>query len=168
VLRSSCTTVRRRLPVAGEVRTPDRVQRRAACRLGGRRRVVRDRRGAKLRNESRRSSGYRTCACRARACAFRCSPVISLSLNAEFARPLSVERARALLVDAPGVELTDVPTPLDAAGRDPSFVGRLRADSGVDGGRGLVLFVSTDNLRKGAALNTVQIAELVASAGRSH
>src|SRR5690606_34709161 len=86
----------------------------------------------------------------------------SLSINAEFARPLSVERARELLADAPGVELSDLPTPLQAAGADPSFVGRLRADEGAPEGRGLVMFVSNDNLRKGAALNTVQIAELVA------
>jgi aspartate-semialdehyde dehydrogenase len=86
----------------------------------------------------------------------------SLSINAEFERPLPVARALALLADAPGVELSDVPTPLDAAGRDPSYVGRVRADPGVDGGRGLALFVSNDNLRKGAALNTVQIAELLA------
>ena len=86
----------------------------------------------------------------------------SLSINAEFARPLSVARATELLAGAPGVELTDVPTPLLAAGRDPSLVGRLRQDPGVPDGRGLVLFVSNDNLRKGAALNAVQIAELVA------
>jgi len=89
----------------------------------------------------------------------------SLSINAEFARPLSVSRATELLAKAPGVELAEAPTPLKAAGKDPSFVGRLRVDPGVDGGRGLALFVSNDNLRKGAALNAVQIAELVA-AGR--
>jgi aspartate-semialdehyde dehydrogenase len=88
----------------------------------------------------------------------------SLSINAEFARPLSVARALELLGAAPGVVVTDVPTPLQAAGADPSFVGRVRQDSTVDGGRGLVLFVSNDNLRKGAALNAVQIAELVAAA----
>jgi aspartate-semialdehyde dehydrogenase len=87
----------------------------------------------------------------------------SLSINAEFARPLSVARAHELLAAAPGVELAEVPTPLRAAGRDPSYVGRLREDPGVDGGRGLVLFVSNDNLRKGAALNAVQIAELDAA-----
>jgi aspartate-semialdehyde dehydrogenase len=84
----------------------------------------------------------------------------SLSINAEFSRPLSVERARELLASAPGVELVDVPTPLKAAGIDPSLVGRIRQDEGVPDGRGLTLFVSSDNLRKGAALNTIQIAEL--------
>jgi aspartate-semialdehyde dehydrogenase len=87
----------------------------------------------------------------------------SLSINAEFERPLSVARARELLAAAPGVALSDLPTPLQAAGRDPSFVGRLRSDPGVPDGRGLVMFVSSDNLRKGAALNAIQIAELVAA-----
>jgi aspartate-semialdehyde dehydrogenase len=76
---------------------------------------------------------------------------------------MPVARARELLSGAPGVELSDIPTPLQAAGKDPSYVGRLRQDLGVDGERGLALFVSNDNLRKGAALNTVQIAELVAA-----
>ena len=88
----------------------------------------------------------------------------SLAINAEFARPLSPQRATELLSGAPGVELSDIPTPLQAAGKDPSYVGRIRADEGVDGGRGLALFISSDNLRKGAALNTVQIAELVVAA----
>ena len=87
----------------------------------------------------------------------------SLSINAEFDRPISVDRATELLADAPGVELADVPTPLQAAGADPSFVGRLRQDQGVPGGKGLVMFIANDNLRKGAALNAVQIAELVAA-----
>ena len=87
----------------------------------------------------------------------------SLAIHAEFAEPISPEQATALLADAPGVALMDVPTPLDAAGRDPSFVGRIRTDRSVPDGRGLVLFISNDNLRKGAALNAVQIAELVAS-----
>jgi len=86
----------------------------------------------------------------------------SLSINAEFARPLSPERARELLDGAPGVKLVDVPTPLAAAGIDDSLVGRIRHDPGVPDGRGLALFVSGDNLRKGAALNTIQIAELLA------
>jgi aspartate-semialdehyde dehydrogenase len=90
----------------------------------------------------------------------------SLSINAEFAEPLSVARATELLAGAPGVQLSDVPTPLQAAGTDPSYVGRIRQDEGVDGDRGLALFVSNDNLRKGAALNAVQIAELVAATSR--
>ena len=87
----------------------------------------------------------------------------SLSINAQFAKPLSPERARQLLAVAPGVQLEEVPTPLQAAGADPSFVGRIRSDETVDGGRGLALFLSNDNLRKGAALNAVQIAEVIAS-----
>ncbi len=86
----------------------------------------------------------------------------SLSINAEFASALSANRATEILADAAGVTLSDVPTPLQAAGQDPSFVGRIRQDPGVDGERGLALFISNDNLRKGAALNTVQIAELIA------
>ena len=86
----------------------------------------------------------------------------SLSINAEFARPITPERATELLAAAPGVRLMDVPTPLDAAGEDPSLVGRIRADQSAPEGRGLILFVSNDNLRKGAALNAVQLAELVA------
>ncbi len=85
----------------------------------------------------------------------------SLSINAEFARPITVERAKALLAAAPGVELSDIPTPLEAAGKDPSYVGRIRQDTSVDDNKGLVLFLSNDNLRKGAALNAVQIAELL-------
>jgi aspartate-semialdehyde dehydrogenase len=87
----------------------------------------------------------------------------SLSINAEFASSLSVDRAKELLSDAPGVVLMDVPTPLFAAGKDPSYVGRIRQDEGVPDNRGLALFISNDNLRKGAALNAVQIAELVAA-----
>jgi aspartate-semialdehyde dehydrogenase len=85
----------------------------------------------------------------------------SLSINAEFSRPISVARATELLAAAPGVVVMDVPTPLEAAGKDPSYVGRIRQDSSVDDGKGLVLFLSNDNLRKGAALNAVQIAELL-------
>jgi aspartate-semialdehyde dehydrogenase len=87
----------------------------------------------------------------------------SLAVNAEFERPLTVERATELLSGATGVELADIPTPLQAAGKDPSYVGRIRQDEGVADRRGLALFISNDNLRKGAALNTVQIAELVAA-----
>jgi aspartate-semialdehyde dehydrogenase len=87
----------------------------------------------------------------------------SLSINAEFASALPAKRALELLAEAPGVVVTEVPTPLTAAGKDPSYVGRVRQDQSIEGERGLVLFVSNDNLRKGAALNTVQIAELIAA-----
>ena len=83
----------------------------------------------------------------------------SLSLNVEFERPLGPERATELLSAAPGVALVGVPTPLQAAGNDPSLVGRIRRDPGSESG--LALFVSGDNLRKGAALNAVQIAEAI-------
>ena len=87
----------------------------------------------------------------------------SLSLNVEFARAMTVAEATELLTGAPGVELVEVPNPLLAAGRDPSYVGRVRQD----GENGLALFVSNDNLRKGAALNAVQIAELVLGRARA-
>jgi aspartate-semialdehyde dehydrogenase len=87
----------------------------------------------------------------------------SLSINAHFARPVSPRRAEEVLRSAPGVEVVDVPTPLLAAGRDPAYVGRIRRDPTVE--NGLVLFVSNDNLRKGAALNAVEIAELLARRG---
>ena len=86
----------------------------------------------------------------------------SLSINVEFARDITPERAREVLRAAPGVVLDEVPTPLQAAGKDPSFVGRIRADQSAPEGKGLVLFLSNDNLRKGAALNAVQIAEVLA------
>ena len=92
----------------------------------------------------------------------------SLAIHAEFADPISPEEATQTLADAPGVALMHVPTPLDAAGQDPSYVGRIRVDQSVPDGRGLVLFVSNDNLRKGAALNAVQIAELVAESLTAH
>jgi aspartate-semialdehyde dehydrogenase len=81
----------------------------------------------------------------------------SLSINAEFARPITPERATDLLRHAAGVELVDIPTPLKAAGADACLVGRIRRDDGAQ--HGLALFVSGDNLRKGAALNAIQIAE---------
>ncbi len=87
----------------------------------------------------------------------------ALSINAEFSREISPERAQEVLAEAPGVALTDVPTPLQAAGADPTFVGRIRADFSAPEGKGLALFLANDNLRKGAALNTVQIAELLAA-----
>lgn len=89
----------------------------------------------------------------------------SLSVNAEFERPLSVERATELLNEAPGVQVVEVPTPLAAAGRDDSFVGRIRPDQSAPAGHGIAMFVCSDNLRKGAALNTIQIAELFVENG---
>lgn len=83
----------------------------------------------------------------------------SLSINAEFERPISPERALELLGTAPGVVVTEVPNPLEATGQDPVFVGRVRKDTSTD--NGLALFVVGDNLRKGAALNAVQIAEVL-------
>jgi aspartate-semialdehyde dehydrogenase len=91
----------------------------------------------------------------------------SLSIHAEFAQSITPERAREILSAAPGVVLEEIPTPLHAAGKDPSFVGRIRADQSAPEGKGLVLFISNDNLRKGAALNAVQIAEVVAAGLRS-
>jgi len=87
----------------------------------------------------------------------------SLSINAEFERPISVAQATALLAAAPGVVLTEVPNPLAATGQDPVFVGRIRPDPTV--AHGLALFVTGDNLRKGAALNAVQIAEVMLAQG---
>ena len=116
----------------------------------------------KLRNESRKILGLPDLRVSGTCVRVPVFTGHSLAINAEFARAITPERALELLAAAPGVEISEVPTPLQAAGADPSFVGRVRQDSGVDGNRGLALFVSNDNLRKGAALNAVQIAELVA------
>ncbi|HEY5137462.1 MAG TPA: aspartate-semialdehyde dehydrogenase [Candidatus Nanopelagicales bacterium] len=117
----------------------------------------------KLRNESRKILGIPELLVSGTCVRVPVFTGHSLSINAEFDSALSVERALELLAAAPGVEVTDVPTPLQAAGQDPSYVGRVRQDPGVADGKGLALFVSNDNLRKGAALNAVQIAELVAA-----
>ena len=118
----------------------------------------------KLRNESRKILGIPELLVSGTCVRVPVFSGHSLSINAEFDRPISVAQATELLGAAPGVELTDVPNPLQAAGADPSFVGRIRQDASVADGRGLVLFVSNDNLRKGAALNAVQIAVVVADA----
>ena len=115
----------------------------------------------KLRNESRKILGIPDLQVSGTCVRVPVFTGHSLSINAEFARPLTPERARELLAGAPGVKLVDVPTPLASAGVDESLVGRIRRDPGVSGDRGLALFVSGDNLRKGAALNTIQIAELL-------
>jgi aspartate-semialdehyde dehydrogenase len=113
----------------------------------------------KLRNESRKILAIPDLAVSGTCVRVPVFTGHSLSLNCAFARPLSVERAYELLAAAPGVEVSDIPTPLEAAGKDPSYVGRIRRDPTV--ANGLALFVSNDNLRKGAALNAVQIAELL-------
>ena len=116
----------------------------------------------KLRNESRKILGVPDLAVSGTCVRVPVFTGHSLSINAEFSQPISVLRAKELLAGAPGVCLVDVPTPLAAAGGNDSLVGRIRQDPGVPGGRGLALFISGDNLRKGAALNTIQIAELLA------
>jgi aspartate-semialdehyde dehydrogenase len=116
----------------------------------------------KLRNETRKILGLPDLPVFATCVRVPVFTGHSLSINAEFERPLSAARATELLADAPGVVLAEVPTPLDAAGIDPTLVGRIREDPTVD--NGLALFLSGDNLRKGAALNAVQIAEALPSA----
>jgi len=120
----------------------------------------------KLRNESRKILGVPDLLVSGTCVRVPVFSGHSLSINAEFERSISAARAMEILASAAGVVLTDVPTPLQAAGADPSFVGRIRSDSSVADGRGLALFVSNDNLRKGAALNAVQIAELLVARGR--
>ncbi|SFL53870.1 Aspartate-semialdehyde dehydrogenase [Nocardia asteroides] len=115
----------------------------------------------KLRNESRKILGLPDLLVSGTCVRVPVFTGHSLSINAEFAEPLSVLQAKELLAKAPGVRLVDVPTPLAAAGQDDSLVGRIRQDPGVPSGRGLALFISGDNLRKGAALNTIQIAEVL-------
>jgi aspartate-semialdehyde dehydrogenase len=115
----------------------------------------------KLRNESRKILGIPDLRVSGTCVRVPVFTGHSLSINAEFARDITVAEATEILTDAPGVSLVDVPNPLLAAGADPSFVGRIRQDRSVEGNRGLVLFVSNDNLRKGAALNAIQIAELL-------
>jgi len=115
----------------------------------------------KLRNESRKILGIPDLAVSGTCVRVPVFTGHSLQINARFARPVEPSRARELLDGAPGVALSDVPTPLQAAGQDPTYVGRIRRDETVP--YGLALFCSNDNLRKGAALNAVQIAELVAA-----
>jgi len=111
----------------------------------------------KLRNESRKILGIPDLAVSGTCVRVPVFTGHSLTVHAEFDRPISPERATELLTGAPGVVLAAVPTPLDAAGVDPTIVGRIRADETRT--NGLALFLSSDNLRKGAALNTIQIAE---------
>ena len=115
----------------------------------------------KLRNESRKILGIPDLLVSGTCVRVPVFTGHSLQVNAEFESPLTVARAREILAEAPGVQLEDVPTPLKAAGADPSLVGRIRQDEGVPENRGLAMFISNDNLRKGAALNAVQSAEIV-------
>ena len=117
----------------------------------------------KLRNESRRILHIPDLAVSGTCVRVPVYTGHTLTIHAEFAGDITPDQARALLADAPGVRVVDVPTPLEAAGRDEVLVGRIRHDQAVEGNRGLVLVVSGDNLRKGAALNAVQVAEVVAS-----
>jgi aspartate-semialdehyde dehydrogenase len=115
----------------------------------------------KLRNESRKILGIPELLVSGTCVRVPVFTGHSLSIHAGFDRPITPERATEVLSSAPGVQVVDVPTPLQAAGADPTLVGRIRQDRALSDGTGLVLFVSNDNLRKGAALNTIQIAELL-------
>ncbi|TGD27973.1 aspartate-semialdehyde dehydrogenase [Brevibacterium sp. S22] len=117
----------------------------------------------KLRNESRKILGLPELLVAGTCVRVPVFTGHSLSIHAEFDSEISPEQASEILSQAPGVALDDVPTPLKAAGQNVSFVGRIRADQSAPAGKGLVLFVANDNLRKGAALNTVQIAALLAA-----
>lgn len=116
----------------------------------------------KLRNESRKILGIPELLVAGTCVRVPVFTGHSLSIHAEFEEPLTAAEAKKVLANAPGVELSDVPTPLEATGRDKSYVGRIRNDQSVADNKGLVFFVSNDNLRKGAALNTIQIAEVIA------
>ena len=117
----------------------------------------------KLRNESRKILGIPDLLVSGTCVRVPVFTGHSLQVNAEFERSLTAARAREILAETPGVQLVDLPTPLKAAGADPSLVGRIRQDEGVPDNRGLAMYISNDNLRKGAALNAVQIAEIVAA-----
>ncbi len=113
----------------------------------------------KLRDETRRILGIPALAVSGTCVRVPVFTGHALSINAEFERPMAPDRAMELLSDAPGVVIREIPTPLEAAGTDPCYVGRVRRDPTVE--HGLALFVTGDNLRKGAALNAIQIAELL-------
>ncbi len=120
----------------------------------------------KFRNESRKILGAPDLAVSVTCVRVPVYTGHSLALNATFGHPLAPERALQLLRGASGVEVVDVPTPLQAAGADACLVGRVRADRSDPSGRGLSLFIAGDNLRKGAALNAVQIAEALLAQDR--
>jgi aspartate-semialdehyde dehydrogenase len=114
---------------------------------------------SKFRNESRKILGIPDLAVSVTCVRVPVYTGHSLALNLTFSSPITPEEALALLGDAAGVQVVDVPTPLLSAGRDACLVGRVRADRSDPTGCGLAMFVSGDNLRKGAALNAVQVAE---------
>jgi aspartate-semialdehyde dehydrogenase len=118
----------------------------------------------KLRNEARKILGLPNLAVSVTCVRVPVFAGHSLSLNARFARPITPEHASEILARAPGVVLSAMPTPLACAGADPIFVGRIRRDPTTP--NGLSLFVCGDNLRKGAALNAIQIAEELLRRGR--
>lgn len=115
----------------------------------------------KLRNESRKILGLPDLLVAGTCVRVPVFTGHTMSINATFSEEITPDKAREILENAPGVVYDDVPTPLKAAGQDPSLVGRIRQDYSVEGRHGLNLVVSGDNLRKGAALNTIQIAELL-------
>ncbi|MBM7824618.1 aspartate-semialdehyde dehydrogenase [Arcanobacterium pluranimalium] len=115
----------------------------------------------KLRNESRKILGIPQLLVSGTCVRIPVFTGHSMSVNAQFNNAISADRAIELLKDAPGVQYVDVPTPLAGAGTDDCLVGRVRQDQSIADGKGLALFVVGDNLRKGAALNTIQLAELL-------
>ncbi|PKZ42642.1 aspartate-semialdehyde dehydrogenase [Kytococcus schroeteri] len=119
----------------------------------------------KLRHESRKILGIEDLAVSGTCVRVPVFTGHALAVHARFSRELTPERALEQLAEAPGVTVAEVPAPLEAAGRDDVLVGRVRTDQSVEGGRGLVLFVAGDNLRKGAALNAVQVAEVLLEQG---
>ena len=115
----------------------------------------------KLRNESRKILGIPELKVAGTCVRVPVFTGHTMVVHAEFDQAVTPQQAEEVLADAPGVKVVDVPTPRAATGIDESLVGRIRQDQSVDGDRGLVLVVASDNLRKGAALNTIQIAELL-------
>ncbi|MCI1650471.1 aspartate-semialdehyde dehydrogenase [Bifidobacterium tibiigranuli] len=116
----------------------------------------------KLRNESRKILHLPNLAASCTCVRVGIFTAHGMSVNAEFERDVTPDMAREVLATAPAVELDDIPTPQLAAGKDPSYVGRIRQDQAVDGKKGLAFFIANDNLRKGAALNAVELAEIIA------
>lgn len=116
----------------------------------------------KLRNESRKILHLPQLAASCTCVRVGVFTAHGMSVNAQFDQEVTPDMARELLGTAPGVELCDIPTPQLAAGRNPSFVGRIRQDQAVEGRHGLAFFIANDNLRKGAALNAVELAQIIA------